>query len=80
MQEILGQTQSSNIFLLKPKESFEERQNRLIAEHKGKLASSFEELLGPNTDQTQEEIQAEVDIFLQLREEWRNESREKEVD
>ncbi len=80
MQEILKQTQLSNDVLLKLKETSEERRNRLMAEHKGKLATSFEELLGPKTDQTQEEIQAEVNDFLQLREEWRKESREREFD
>lgn len=42
-----------------------------LATHKVKITSSFEELLGPDTGETQEEIQAEVDDFLRLRAEWR---------
>ena len=44
-----------------------------LATHKVKVTSSFEELLGPDTGETQEEIQAEVDDFLRLRAEWRKE-------
>ncbi len=39
--------------------------------HKVKIANSLEELLGPDIGETQEEIQAEVDDFLRMREEWR---------
>lgn len=80
MQEILEQSLLSNSVLLKLKETPEERRNRLLAGYKGKLATSFEELLGPKTGQIQEEIQAEIDDFLRLREEWRKESREREFD
>ena len=44
---------------------------RYLATHKVKVAQSLEELLGPDTGETQEEIQAEVDDFLRMREEWR---------
>lgn len=42
-----------------------------LTTHKVKITSSFEELLGPDTGETQKEIQAEVDDFLRMREEWR---------
>ncbi len=79
MQQIIENNQS-NAVLPKLKEKPEERLQRLIAEHKGKLATSFEDLLGPETKQTQEEIQAEVDDFLRMREEWRKESYERDFD
>jgi hypothetical protein len=45
-----------------------------------KAAQTVKELLGPDSGQTQEEIQAEVDDFLRLREEWRKENRERDFD
>lgn len=47
-----------------------------LSTHKVKISRSFEELLGPDTGLTQEEIRAEVDEFTRLREEWRKETRE----
>lgn len=44
---------------------------RYLASNKVKIANSVEDLLGPDTGETQEEIQAEVDEFLRMREEWR---------
>lgn len=60
------------------KDLAKERLERYLATHKIKIAEKVEELLGPKTDQTQEEIQAEVDDFLQLREEWRREDKKVE--
>ena len=80
MQQVSDTNYQSQSSPIKLKETPEERLQRLIAEHKGKLATSFEELLGPKTGQTQEEIRAEVDDFLRLREEWRKESRERDFD
>jgi hypothetical protein len=46
---------------------------RQAAEQGIKPATCFEDLLGPETGQTQEEIQAEVDDFLRMLREWRSE-------
>lgn len=61
-------------------ESPQEKLKRFLATHKVKIARTPEELYGPKTGQTQEEIQAEVDDFLRMREEWRRESRERDFD
>ena len=52
----------------------------MIKEQGIKAAHTVEELLGPETEQTQEEIQAEVDDFLRLREEWRKEDHDRNFD
>lgn len=57
-----------------------ERLEAYLATHHIKVAKTIEDLLGPETGQTQEEIQAEVDDFLCLREEWRKEDIERESD
>ncbi len=57
-----------------------ERLEKYLAIHDVKIAKSVEDLLGPETGQTQEEIQKEVDDFLRLREEWRKEDVEREFD
>jgi hypothetical protein len=44
-----------------------------LATHKVKIAATVDELLGPDTGESQEEIQAEVDDFLRLRAQWRKE-------
>lgn len=64
------------------KDAAKARLEQYLATHKLKIANSLEELLGPDTGQTQEEIQAEVDDFLRLREEWRREDfrLEREID
>lgn len=80
MPQILERNNPSGATFIKLKETPEERLQRLIADHKGKLATSFEELLGPATGQTQEEIQAEVNDFLQMREEWRKPLYERNFD
>lgn len=80
MPQILERTNQSSVFALKVKETPEDRVQRLIAEHKGKLATSFEELLGPETGQTQKEIQTEVDDFLEMREDWRKPPYERNFD
>ena len=46
-----------------------ERLEQYLATHDIKVAKTFEELLGPDTEQTQEKIHAEVDEFLRMREE-----------
>ena len=56
------------------------RLERFLSTHKVKVSHSFEEMLGPETEQTQEEIRAEVDDFAQLRDEWRKETRERDLD
>ncbi len=55
------------------KDLAKERLEQYLATHDIKVAKTFEELLGPETGQTQEEIQAEVDEFTRMREEWRAE-------
>lgn len=55
------------------KDSAKKRLENYLATHHIKIARTVEDLLGPETEQTQEEIQAEVDDFLRLREEWRKE-------
>ena len=59
--------------ILVEKDAAKARLEQYLATHKIKVAKTFEELLGPETGQTQEEIQAEVDDFIRLREEWRKE-------
>jgi transposase len=54
-----------------------ERLERYLATHDIKIARTFEELLGPKTGQSPEEITAEVDEFEAMREEWRKEDRER---
>ena len=58
----------------------QEKLAEYLATHNVKISRTPEELYGPKTDQTQEEIQAEVDEFLALREEWRKENRERDFD
>lgn len=53
---------------------------RLIREKGIKAAKTKEDLLGPKTEQTQEEIQAEVDEFLQMLKEWRSEDSDRSLD
>lgn len=51
------------------------------AEEQGiKPATNFDDLLGPETGQTQEEIQAEVDDFLRMWREWRAVPSSREVE
>lgn len=51
------------------------------AEEQGvKPAMSFEDLLGPDAGQTQEEIRAEVDDFLRMLREWRAEPYSREIE
>lgn len=57
-----------------------ERLEKYLATHNLKVTKTLEDLLGPETGQTQEEIQKEVDDFLLLREEWRKEDVEREFD
>lgn len=79
MQQVIENNQSNTV-LPKFKKKSEERLQRLISEHKGNLAASFEDLLGPTTGQTQEEIQGEIDAFLRMRKEWRKESADRDFD
>lgn len=58
----------------------QEKLAEYLATHNVKIARTPEELYGQKTDQTQEEIEAEVDDFLRLREEWRKENRERNYD
>jgi hypothetical protein len=80
MQQTVDINRQSKTLLLKTKETPEEHLQRLISEHKGKFATTFEELLGRETGQTPEEIKAEVDDFLQMREEWRKAEQERDID
>ncbi len=59
------------------KDSAKKRLENFLATHHLKIARTAEELLWPETKQTQEEIRAEVDDFLCLREEWRKEDFER---
>ncbi|MCW5959075.1 MAG: hypothetical protein KIS76_02880 [Pyrinomonadaceae bacterium] len=54
-----------------------ERLERIIKEQGVKVAKTSEDLYrhSDKSGQTQEEIQAEVDEFLRMREEWREEDR-----
>ena len=62
------------------KDLAKERLEKYLATHHIKVTKNFEELLGPETGQTQEEIQAEVDEFLRMREEWRKEDSDRSLD
>lgn len=62
------------------KDLAKERLEKYLATHDIKVAKTFEDLLGPETGQTQEEIRAEVDEFEQMREEWRKEDRDGSID
>jgi hypothetical protein len=62
------------------KDLAKERLEKYLATRKVKIARTVEELLGPETGQTPEEIQAEVDDFLRIREEWRKEDRQRSFD
>lgn len=55
------------------REKYRKKLEQMIQEKGIKVAETFEDLLGPEAGQTQEEIQAEVDDFLRMREEWRKE-------
>ncbi len=57
-----------------------ERLEKYLATHDIKVARTFEELLGPKTGQSPEEITAEVDEFEAMRKEWRKEDRERCID
>jgi hypothetical protein len=57
-----------------------ERLEKYLATHDIKVAETFEELLGPKTEQSQEEIQAEVDEFLGMLKEWRKDSQDRSID
>ncbi len=58
---------------LSPKELLE----KYLATHNVPVAKTVEELYGNSDEgQTQEEIQAEIDDFMRLREEWRKEDEE----
>lgn len=59
------------------KDSAKKRLEKYLATHHIKIARTAKDLLGPETEQTQEEIRAEVDDFLHLREEWRKENVER---
>jgi len=62
------------------KDSPKARLDNFLTTHKVKVAHSFEEVLGPDTGQSQDEIRAEIDDFMQLRERWRKENRERSFD
>ena len=49
-----------------------ERRESYLTSHPVKIARSVEELLGPDTGESEEEIRKEVDDFLSLLEEWRS--------
>jgi hypothetical protein len=57
-----------------------ERLEKYLATHDVKVAKTFEELLGPKTEQTQEEIQTEVDEFLSMLKEWRKDTHDRSID
>lgn len=52
-----------------------EKLDRIIKEQNVKVAETVEDLYGFDEGQTQEEIQAEVDEFLRMRQEWREDDR-----
>jgi hypothetical protein len=62
------------------KDLAKERLEKYLATHDIKVAKTFEELLGPKTGQTEEEIRAEVDEFERMREEWRKENHDRSID
>ncbi len=57
-----------------------ERLEKYLATHKIEVAETFEDLLGPETNQTQEEIHEEVDEFLGMLNEWRKDRKERSLD
>ncbi len=75
MTQVLDKSQKVNAVLPKLKVKPEERLQHLIAEHKGKLAASYEELLGGEitNDETAD------DIIKAVRE-WRDFSTDRSFD
>jgi hypothetical protein len=57
-----------------------ERLEKYLATHDIKVVDTFEELLGPKTEQSQEEIRVEVDEFLAKLKEWRKDSHNRSLD
>ncbi|MCY7346844.1 MAG: hypothetical protein LH614_11570 [Pyrinomonadaceae bacterium] len=75
MAQVLDKPQKVQSFLPNLKETPEERLQHLIAEHKGKLAASYEELLGSDGD----DDETADDIIKAVRE-WRDFSVNRSVD
>lgn len=62
------------------KNSAKERLEKYLATHEIKVAKTFEDLLGPKTEQSQKEIRAEVDDFLGMLEELRKDMKDRSID
>lgn len=56
-----------------------ERLEKYLATHDIEVAKTFEDLLGPETGQTQEEIRKEVDEFLGVLEELRKDKKDRSI-
>ena len=62
------------------KDLAKERLENYLATHDIKVAKNFEDLLGPKTEQTQEEIHAEIEEFERMRKEWHKENSDRSLD
>lgn len=82
MAETIIEEKTVNTYGVTPKMQREAREKieQMIREKGLKPAKTTEDLLGPKTGQTQEEIQAEVDKFLQMLREWRSEDSDRSLD
>ncbi len=82
MAQTIVENKTENTYGITPEMRKEAREKLegIIRGKKFKTAKTTEELLGPETGQTQEEIQAEVDKFLQTLREWRNEESGRSLD
>lgn len=73
------ETEIENLYGITPemRKEYRRKLERMIKEQGIKPARTIEDLYrhSDNSGQTQEEIQAEVDEFLRMREEWREEDR-----
>lgn len=77
MSQKVEETSAEKNLFKKADESPQEKLKKFLAENKVAIARTPDELYGPKTGQTQEEIEAEIDDFLRLREEWRGEEHER---
>lgn len=82
MAETITEDKTANTYGITPEMRKEAREKleRRIKEKGLKAAKTKEELYGPETGQSQEEIQAEVDEFLQMLRGWRNEDSDRSLD
>lgn len=82
MAETIVENKTENTYGITPEMRREARKKleQMIREKGLKAAKTKGELYGPETGQSQEEIQAEVDEFLQMLRGWRNEDSDRSLD